>query len=102
MMSRSIKRNKNTLAFWAVWILVVCWFDMFWLVAPRDPSLELGGVALKSGGLDLNFVDLLLSLVTCVGVAGILAGFVLTQAKGKKLLATGDSRLSKSLSFQNI
>ncbi|OQX69839.1 MAG: hypothetical protein B6A08_02885 [Sorangiineae bacterium NIC37A_2] len=88
MMSREIKRNKTTLGFWAVWILVICWFDMYWLVAPN----------LHKGGMAIGLVDIL----AWVGVAGLLLGFVLSKAKDTNLIPTGDPRLGRSLTFQNI
>lgn len=88
MMSREIKRNKTTLAFWSVWILVICWFDIYWLVAPN----------LHKGGMAIGVVDIL----AWVGMAGLLAGFVLHKAKDTNLIPTGDPRLGHSLTFQNI
>jgi len=88
MMSREIKRNKTTLRFWAIWILVVCWFDMYWLVAPN----------LHKHGMAIGATDIL----SWIGVAGLLMGYVLLRAKDTTLIPTGDPRLGRSLSFQNI
>jgi hypothetical protein len=88
MMSRQIKRNKTTLRFWAVWILVVCWFDMYWLVAPN----------LHKHGIAIGPTDIL----AWVGIAGLLTGYVVKRTKDTTLIPTGDPRLQRSLSFQNI
>jgi hypothetical protein len=88
LMSRAIKRNKTTLRFWAVWLLVVCWFDMYWLIAPN----------LHKEGMAIGAVDLL----AWVGVAALLSGYVILRAKDTTLIATGDPRLGRSLAFQNI
>jgi hypothetical protein len=88
LMSREIKRNKSTLRFWAVWILVVCWFDMYWLIAPN----------LHKEGMAIGAADIL----AWIGVAGLLSGYILLRTKDTVLIPTGDPRLSRSLSFQNI
>lgn len=88
LMSRQIKRNKKTLAFWSVWILGVCWFDLHWLIAPN----------LHKGGLSLHLAD----FTAWIGVAGILLAFVLFRAKSVNLIALGDSRLKRSLAFENL
>lgn len=88
LMSRHIKRNKTTLAFWAFWILAVCWFDMYWLVAPN----------LHKGGVSIGLVDIL----AWFGVAGIVAGSILVRAKDTNLIPTGDPRLARSLAFENL
>lgn len=88
MMSREVKRNKKAMVFWSFWVLAVCWFDMYWLVAPN----------FLKDGICIRVVD----ITNWVGVGGILLWFVLWRAKGVKLVATGDPRLARSLAFENI
>jgi hypothetical protein len=88
MMSRWMKRNTAPLRFWALYILAVCWFDMYWLVAPN----------LHKQGIVLTASDFL----AWAGVAGILIGFALLRARDVNLVPTGDPRLSRSLAFENI
>ena len=39
LMSRQVKRNPKLLAFWAVWVLVINYVDMYWLIMPQlDPQ----------------------------------------------------------------
>jgi hypothetical protein len=88
LLSRQIKRNKKTLAFWAVWILMIHWVDMYWLVMPN----------LSAGALPLDLLDL-----TClVGVAGVFIAGIAFQARRVNLLPIKDPRLEKSLAFENI
>lgn len=86
LMSRHVKRNKRTLAFWAVWILVIHYVDMFWLIYPN------GG-----GGVPLGLVEVL----CVVGVISLFAGVSARRARGVNLIPTGDPRLADSLSFEN-
>ena len=88
LMSRQIKRNKTTLAFWAVWLLVIHWVDLYWLVMPQfDPS-----------GPPFGLLD-----ITCwIGLASLLVAAVAYQAQKVTLVPTKDPRLEKSLAFENI
>ncbi len=86
LMSRHVKRNKKTLAFWAVWILVIHYVDLFWLIYPN------GG-----GEVPLGVVDVL----CLVGVVGLFFGFAARRARRVNLIPTGDPRLADSLAFQN-
>lgn len=86
LMSRRIKRNKRTLAFWAVWILVVHYVDLFWLVYPEgQPEVP------------LSLVD-----VACVvGLTCVFLGMAARQARAVNLIPRGDPRLEDSLAFEN-
>ena len=88
LMSREIKRHKALLGFWAVWMLVVHWLDMFYLVMPN----------VKSDGLPLGLVDL-----CCLAGCGLLylAG-LLWLAGNRSLVPVGDPRLRESLKFENL
>jgi len=88
MMSRSMKRNLGLLRFWAFYLLIVSWFDMYWLVAPN---------LYKEGGTP-GLVDVL----AFVGMAGAVIATVVFNLKKKALVAQGDPRLQRALTFQNI
>ena len=87
MLSRHVKRNKAMISFWAVWVLVVVYLDMYWLVMPE---LEEG----SSFGL----VDPLCLL----GVLGAVVASVAFRARNINLMPVGDPRLERSLAFENI
>jgi hypothetical protein len=88
LISRHVKRNKKTLAFWAVWILAIDWVDMYWLVMPN----------LSEEHLPFHVLD-----ITCfVGIAGLFVASAAYQAKKINLVPTKDPRLQKSLAFENI
>jgi hypothetical protein len=87
LLSRHVKRNKKTLAFWAVWLLVVHFVDMFWLVFPKDNSGE---------------VPFALSApLFALGGLALFLGMAARRAKGVNLVPTKDPRLQQSLAFEN-
>ena len=86
LMSRHVKRNKRTLAFWAVWILVIHYVDLYWLVYPDG-----------SADVPLGIVDIL----CVIGVVGLFFGVSARRARGVNLIPTGDPRLADSLAFEN-
>jgi len=88
MMSRSMKRNLGPLKFWAVYMLAVCWLDMYWLVAPNLHS---------EGGVP-GVTDLL----AWVGMIGVVIATIVFNLRSKSLVAQGDPRFKRSLTFQNI
>jgi hypothetical protein len=87
LLSREVKRRRHLLAFWAVWLLVFHWIDLYWVVMPsleqKKPQFGLLDVAVALGILSLYLAGLAL-------VAG-----------GKSLVARKDPRLGESLAFEN-
>ncbi len=88
LLSRHVKRNRKTLAFWAFWLLIVEWVDIYWLVMP----------SLSHGVVPFHVVDVL----CWVGVVGLFVGGAAMRAKGLNLVPTKDPRLADSLAFQNL
>jgi hypothetical protein len=88
MMSRSMKRHTGRLRFWAYYLLAVCWFDMYYLVAPE----------IHKDGMVFTPTDFL----TFAGMAAMVVGAIVYEAKKVKLVATGDPRLPRALAFENI
>ena len=88
MMSRQIKRRKALLGFWAVWLLVVHWLDVYWLAMPAyDPArVPLG----------------LMDLACLAGVGCLFAAGVIWVGSAAALVPVKDPRLAESLAFENI
>lgn len=88
LMSRAVKRNPVYLPLWSVYLLAMCWIDMYWLimpeVSPETPALGL---------IDLGCF---------LGVVGICVFAALKLAGDYSLLAKRDPRLPESLHFHNI
>lgn len=91
MMSRKIKRSAKTLAFWAVWIMVAEFIDMYWLVQPTHAH-EKGIYEIHIGAADL---------LTFVGIGGVVLA-VFTWALGKNaLIPVKDPRILESINHEN-
>lgn len=88
LLSRHVKRHKKALSFWACWILVVIYLDMYWLIIPK----------LSPDGLSFGLIE----LGTWVGLGGVLVAAMAYRAKGVVLVPIKDPRLGKSLAFENI
>lgn len=88
LLSRHIKRKRPTLAFWAIWQLVMIYLDMYWLVMPNT----------KAEGPPFSLLD-----ISCVvGILGVFIAGIAFRAKSLNLMVTNDPRLQKSLAFTNI
>ncbi|MCH9652461.1 MAG: quinol:cytochrome C oxidoreductase [Planctomycetes bacterium] len=89
-MSRWMKRNPKTLFFWAVYLLVMNWIDIFWLVMP---NAKLEGV---------SFGMILVDVCCTIGVGGLYVAGILKMAGQKSVMPVRDPRLEESLKFHNI
>jgi hypothetical protein len=88
LLPRAVKRHKGLLAFWAVWLLVMHWIDLYYLIMP----------SLEPTSLPLGPID-----VCClVGVGGIFGAGLLRAAGDRSLVATGDPRQEEGLAFENV
>ena len=87
LISRFAKRRRGLLAFWAAWIIVMQFFNVYWVAMP----------VLSPGGLNLHLLDLLCVLA----VGGIWLALVATIAGRANLVPVGDPRLEESLKFEN-
>ena len=93
-MSRWMKRNPKTLCFWAFYLLIMNWVDIFWLVMP---NIAFDGV--KSA---VTFPMILINVCCTIGVGGIFFASILKLAGDKSVMPVRDPRLEESLEFHNI
>ncbi len=87
LLSRHIKRNRATLAFWCFWLLAMVYVDMFWLVLPAvdvEPSLKA------------------MDVLALLGLLSALVAGAAREAGKQNLIPTKDPRLAQSLAFENI
>jgi hypothetical protein len=95
LMSRKIKRNPSTLAFWAVWVLVAQFLDMFWLVQPTLPNVVLKN---HDPSLHLGLVD----VAAVVGIGGIALAVFTWACNRHPLVPVKDPRLLESINHENF
>lgn len=88
LMSRHVKRNRFGLAFWAVWLLVMHYVDLYWLIMPAYTRSE----------IPVSVMD----LCNWVGILGLLVAAATFRARNLNLRPTKDPNLAKSLAFENI
>ena len=94
LLSRWVKRWTGWLMFWAVWLLVFHFVDLFWLIMPeaRVESIGWGGLLLQALG----------ALLCTAGVGGVWLAGLLKIAAGRNLVAVKDPRLDEALAFENV
>jgi hypothetical protein len=91
-MSRHVRRRPGLMAFWASYILVMHFVDMYWIVMPTiAPGILGGGVA-----------GILCSLLCMAGMLGLFIGWVLRTAESAPLIPIRDPRLQESLAFHQL
>lgn len=90
LISRWVKRHRMGLGFWAVWLLVMEYVDLYWLVMPSRHSVH--------GHLHPHLLD-----VTClVALVSLFIAGVAFNARKVNLVPIKDPRLKRSLAFFNI
>ena len=93
LLSRHVKRHKPSLAFWAVWLLVMHFVDMYWIVMPTyaehagDPNRIYFGAA---------------NVAIWLGLGGLFLWRVLAKSGQGSIVPLRDPRLSESLHFENV
>lgn len=92
LISRYPKRRKYFLLFWAIWILLIHWVDLYWIIMP-----EFGKALDMKGVVPFNMID-----VGCfIGFLGLYVGGFALFARGKSLIPEKDPRIAESLNFEN-
>lgn len=88
MLSRWTKRIMPLLAFFCVWMLLMHFFDLFWLVMPEFTPT----------GFSFDITD----VVAMLGVGGIFVAAAARAATKVNLIPVKDPALGESLSFENF
>ena len=87
LISRYAKRNRLLLAFWAVWILLMHWCDLYWVVMPE----------FSPQGLPFHALD----AACLVGLGGLYLAGLARLAGSRSLVPARDPRLDDALRFEN-
>lgn len=93
LLSRHIRRNKAILASWGVYMLVVHWFDLFYIVAYEQGPADASG---WTPPLSITEV------VPTLGLGLVFIGYVLWVAAGRWLVPVRDPKIGLSLDFKNL
>ncbi len=88
MMSRNVKRNPFHLLLWSIFLLLMCWVDLYWLIIPEVAPL--------------NPAPGLIDLGCLIGVGGFFVFGAVKLSESFSVLAVKDPRLQESLAFHNI
>ncbi len=89
LLSRHVRRQRGILAGWGVYMLVMHWFDLYYIIAP-----ETAGGSLQWPGLP--------EIAVVLGMGALYAGALLWIAAGHWLVPVRDPWLAESLAFENI
>ena len=87
LLSRAPKRRPRAVAAVAAWVLVMHWFDLYWVVIPEVTPLRA--------------VPHLLDLTTLLGLGGIVVALAVHRMKRHPVVPERDPRLAESLMFEN-
>jgi hypothetical protein len=87
LMTRAAKRNLSFLAFISVWILVMHFFDLYWIVAPNFKVYE----------FYLSWID----LIILMAVGGIFVSFFIYLYFKKALAPMNDPKIEASIHLLN-
>ncbi len=96
-MSRHVRRRPGWMCFWACFILVMHYVDVYWMIMPEAHTAVPGAHASMGG-----FPGILSSLLCVVGMASLVFGLVLKVAATTRIVAVRDPRIQESIAFENI
>jgi hypothetical protein len=90
LLSRWAKRWTNVLTFWAVWLTIITFVDMFWLIMPE----------LRDGGEHI-VSSFLMSLFCWIGLLGLWIAGAVHLGRNASIVPAADPRFEQSLAFEN-
>jgi hypothetical protein len=87
LMPRAVKRNITALSILSFWILLMHYFDLYWLVMP----------GLYEHGFHISWID----FFTFLGIGGIFLWYFWSRYLGAPLVPINDPHLKDSIKFLN-
>ena len=92
-MCLAARRRPWVIVFWAVWILIMHFVDVFWMIMPE---------AFVHTDNHLSMMGVLASVLCAAGMLALMLGLWLRVASGTKIVPVRDPRLADSIAFENI
>ena len=92
-MSMAARRRPWAIVFWATWILVMHFFDIYWMIMPE---------AFVHSDVHYSALGSLSAVLCALGMLTLMIGLALRVAGGTKLVAVRDPRLAESMAFENV
>ncbi len=94
MMTRSVKRKRNLLCAWAVWLGAMHYVDLLWVTRPSlgDPTPP----------APVSATEVVQWALCLAGLGGIYLAGLAKLAGTKPLIPVKDPRLGESLAFENL
>ena len=89
-MSRTLRRKPGYVAFWALYILVMHFIDIYWMIMP------------ETGPTAGSVMGVLSSVLCVVGMAAVMLSLILKVASDHRVAAVRDPRFRESMAFENI
>ena len=87
LMSHNVKRNRKAVTLGALWLLVMCLIDIYWIVQPN----------FHPAGAHFGLSD----IGALLAIGGFTGYFFLRNLGQASLIPTGDPRLAQCLSYDN-
>ncbi|QDT06729.1 hypothetical protein K227x_51450 [Rubripirellula lacrimiformis] len=95
LMSMYVRRRPGIVVFWAAYVLVMHFFDLFWIIMPE-------AAVASELPYSVQFVGVASAVMCALGMSALLTGLVLKVASGTKVVAVRDPRLAESMAFENV
>jgi hypothetical protein len=92
LLSRHVRRRKGAMAFWGLYMLVVHWFDLYFIA----------GLMPQEDGTTYAWMLGWTELLTTLGLGLVYVGTIYWFAAGRWLVPVRDPRLARSLDFENV
>ncbi len=96
-MSRHVRRRPWAMCFWASYVLVMHYVDLFWMIMP-----EAHKAVPSAAPAHIGVVGIVASVLCVAGMLSLMVGLVLQVAGQTKIVAVRDPRLRESMAFENL
>jgi hypothetical protein len=97
-MSLHVRRRPGLMCFWAAYVLVMHFVDVYWMIMPQAREVIADAAPATMGGA----AGIAASLLCVVGMESLLVGLILRVASSTHIVPVRDPRLQESIAFENI